>query len=309
MRPVPKRGDPLIVASIFQPHNLPLLGLLGVALLLGTIHGVTPDEHTWPITFSYAVGSYSTRGGLRAGLFFSLGFTVQRSIFSELSYFALTKWMSTPKVEAIVYLAVGTLMAVSGSVMRTRGTTLHLLPFVDRFLPRLDARQQPPRSLAALHGLIAGMGTGAFATILYTTISPAMPSAVLGWVPGALFGAGTLVAQVAIGAAFGRAMESRGISDDGRSFVGRTIASLTLGIGGLVFIASAIFSLMYPHLAAFSISTGINVPNLDAINLSILLVILVVPIVGAASTVYAIRKLKSNDSPGAVPGLKLRHGA
>src|SRR3989442_7591937 len=30
-----------------------LLGSLG----LGMLHGVIPDEHTWPITFSYSVGS------------------------------------------------------------------------------------------------------------------------------------------------------------------------------------------------------------------------------------------------------------
>ncbi len=298
----------MIFASILQPHNLPLLGLLGVALLLGTIHGVTPDEHTWPITFSYAVGSYSTRGGLRAGLFFSLGFTLQRAIFSELSYFALTRWMSSPKVEAVVYIAVGTLMAISGLVMRTRGTTIHLLPFVDRILPPLDARRQPPIGLATLHGLIAGMGTGAFATILYTTISPAMPSAALGWLPGALFGSGTMVAQIAIGAMFGRSMERRGLSLDSRSFVGRTIASITLGIGGLVFITSAIFTLLFPHLAAFSISTGINVPNLDAINLSLLMVIVIVPIVGGASTVYAMRKVKSQEALGGISQLNLHHG-
>jgi len=34
------------------------------------VHGITPDEHTWPITFNYAIGSYSIRGGLKAGLCF-----------------------------------------------------------------------------------------------------------------------------------------------------------------------------------------------------------------------------------------------
>ena len=41
------------------------------AFLLGLVHGITPDEHTWPITFSYAIGSYSTWRGIarRADLF------------------------------------------------------------------------------------------------------------------------------------------------------------------------------------------------------------------------------------------------
>jgi len=42
------------------------------------VHGITPDEHTWPITFSYAVGSYSTRRGLGAGVTFSLAFAAHR---------------------------------------------------------------------------------------------------------------------------------------------------------------------------------------------------------------------------------------
>ncbi len=37
--------------------------------LMGMVHGITPDEHTWAITFSYSIGSYSTRGGMRAGFF------------------------------------------------------------------------------------------------------------------------------------------------------------------------------------------------------------------------------------------------
>jgi len=57
------------------------------AYLLGIIHGITPDEHTWPITFSYSVGSYSAKKGFLVGLSFSLAFTLQRAIASELAYF------------------------------------------------------------------------------------------------------------------------------------------------------------------------------------------------------------------------------
>ncbi|MDA8398182.1 MAG: hypothetical protein M0Z29_10120 [Actinomycetota bacterium] len=268
------------------------LPLLAIALLLGMIHGITPDEHTWPITFSYAVGSYSTRGGMRAGLFFSLGFTIQRAVFSTLAFFALTTWMESSHVEGIVYVVVGTLMAISGYIMRTRGTTIHLMPFVDKLLPPLDARKQPPRTLAMLHGLIAGMGTGAFATILYTTISPAMPNVALAWLPGALFGTGTLIAQVLIGAAFGRAMQRRGLGDAARGFVGRTIASITLGIGGAIFVTSGLLTLVLPGLANFTIPTGIPIPNLSTINLGLLMVITTVPLVGGFSAVYAVRKVR-----------------
>ena len=55
--------------------------ILAVGFILGLLHGATPDEHTWPITFSYSVGSYSSRGGFRAGLTFSGVFTLQLIIF------------------------------------------------------------------------------------------------------------------------------------------------------------------------------------------------------------------------------------
>ena len=43
--------DPLAVHA-----GAGLAGLLLSAFLLGVLHGVTPDEHTWPITLSYAIG-------------------------------------------------------------------------------------------------------------------------------------------------------------------------------------------------------------------------------------------------------------
>ena len=33
------------------------------SFLFGLLHGILPDEHTWPITFSYAIGGASGRRG------------------------------------------------------------------------------------------------------------------------------------------------------------------------------------------------------------------------------------------------------
>jgi len=56
--------------NLWNPSKaeLDLISALIISYLLGIVHGVTPDEHTWPITFSYAVGTYSTKGGAKAGL-------------------------------------------------------------------------------------------------------------------------------------------------------------------------------------------------------------------------------------------------
>jgi len=66
-----------------------------------------------------------------------------------------------------------------------------------------DSTKPVPVRLAFIHGFIAGFGFGAFALIIYTVLAPAMPSPRLGWLPGALFGLGTMIAQVAFGATFG----------------------------------------------------------------------------------------------------------
>jgi hypothetical protein len=57
--------------DLWDPTHVTIPVDLLTAFMLGIVHGITPDEHTWPITFSYAVGGYSTWRGLRAGLIFS----------------------------------------------------------------------------------------------------------------------------------------------------------------------------------------------------------------------------------------------
>jgi hypothetical protein len=45
------------------PSGLSVATIVGLGFVLGLLHGATPDEHTWPITFSYAVGSFTTSEG------------------------------------------------------------------------------------------------------------------------------------------------------------------------------------------------------------------------------------------------------
>jgi hypothetical protein len=99
------------------------------SFLFGLLHGILPDEHTWPITFSYAIGGASGREGLRAGLFFSAAFTLQRTLLSEVAYLALAPFLLSPTINGIVYVVVGLAMSVAGAtvVRRNRVPHLHLL--------------------------------------------------------------------------------------------------------------------------------------------------------------------------------------
>src|SRR5437899_12790038 len=62
-----------------------LLGSLG----LGMLHGVIPDEHTWPITFSYSVGSATVSGGMLLGTFFFSDVSLKRALMTEYCYLPL----------------------------------------------------------------------------------------------------------------------------------------------------------------------------------------------------------------------------
>ena len=62
-----------------------LEAMLGYCFLLGLLHGIVPDEHTWPITFSYAIGSGSSAEGMRTGIYFAAAFTLQRTLLSDIA--------------------------------------------------------------------------------------------------------------------------------------------------------------------------------------------------------------------------------
>ncbi len=271
------------------------------ALLLGMIHGITPDEHTWPITFSYAIGSYSTRKGLKSGLTFSLSFTLQRAIASELAYLGLSRLYTFGSLNNLVYVIVGVLMAVAGVMIVKRREIFHFeLPFFKTHHTEDNPAEawlsDPKPWMPAVHGFVAGWGFGAFAIIIYTVLAPATHSAVWGWVPGALFGLGTMIMQALAGGLFGYIAVRRGLSQAAVRRVALKTAGNTLTWGGLAFVLAGILSQLFPGAANFALNTGLRVHNLDQLGLAFVLVIVSVVGVGAttlvAQTRSELRKLR-----------------
>ncbi len=279
------------------------VAILLTALVLGLVHGITPDEHTWPITFSYAIGSYSTRAGLRAGLLFSLAFTVQRAIGSELAWLGLSPWLGNARFDKILFLLIGVLMAVGGWMMHRRGSSPHL----DWFSNKLPARRTNSENtstmlgwMPAIHGFVAGWGFGAFALILYTTLAPNMPSAWWGWVPGAMFGLGTTVVQALAGAGFGWLMASRKLTPEILHKVALTTASRTLLWGGLAYILLGLLGLAAPHIESLRLGTGMRIPGLAHIGVPVLFAAFTVLIVGIGTLYRQLRLYPSqpqSDEP------------
>ena len=265
--------------NLWNPASgLPVGMALLTAFVLGMVHGATPDEHTWPITFSYAVGGYSSRRGLQAGLTFSLAFTVQRAIASELAYFALYRWFAIDAVNHAIFVIVGLVMWLAGRYL-AHGRLLHVGSH-----GAVDLRDPRPW-MPAVHGFIAGWGVGAFAMILYTVLAPAMPGPAWAWLPGALFGLGTTAMQALVGWAIGGFMARQRFSQETIRRIALTTAARTLGWGGLAFVLFGLTGLLFPNVENWSVDTGLHIHNLAHLDLDFVLLMVVVVGIGLGTLV------------------------
>lgn len=299
--------------NLWNPSDTGFMIVMLTSYLLGIVHGITPDEHTWPITFSYAVGSYSTRKGMKAGMTFSSGFTLQRAIMSEIAYLALAGIFMAASVDGISYMAVGIGMAFAGIYISRKGHVAHLHGIEKRLYrvfgihkhkeekeekelthmanPVMDEGGNPiPLKLAFVHGLIAGFGFGAFALIIYTVLAPSMPSPYLGFLPGLLFGLGTMTMQIILGAGFGTWLtKSKNLTAKGLQVVSSGITKYVLTYGGIAFFVAGAMVLLFPGIDRISIVTGIKIHNLDSLGLGFFMVVIVVVFLGIYGYIRSMR--------------------
>ncbi len=284
------------LSNILNPQkNLTITVMLLISLILGFLHGATPDEHTWPITFSYAIGSYGTKGGMKAGFSFSLGFTIQRAFLTTLGYLGLAAFYLKYNLDGPVYVIVGIVMAAVGMYMLNKKIDLHI-PFDALFksehhthkAERMPMHDVKPK-VAIVHGLIAGFGFGAYATIITFIIAPQMPSLLFAPLPGVLFGIGTMIMQIITGALFANLARIKKLSEKQIKYIGRKTAGRTLWYGGIAFAVIGAFVIAFPSISSFAISTGNPIPNLDTIDIATILVLFVVGVIGIGSMVLVIR--------------------
>jgi sulfite exporter TauE/SafE len=223
------------------------------SFLFGLLHGVLPDEHTWPITFSYAIGGASGLEGIKAGLYFSAAFTLQRTLLSEAAYLALAPYLLQPGINEIVYIVVGVVMIAAGVLVLRRNLYphFHLLGHHHeeaqeieltgkvmglRHAETTEQARTPPVQWTLIHGFIAGFGFGGFSLFVNTVAAPAMSSAWLGFLPGLVYGLGTMIMLVLIGYLFGASMRwSHMLSEQEIKRIGTQTGGRTLFFGGLLF--------------------------------------------------------------------------
>lgn len=304
--------------NLYNPQNVGLISALVISYLLGLVHGITPDEHTWPITFSYAIGSYSVKGGAKAGLVFSSGFTIQRAIMSEIAYLALAGIFMTSVAFGITYVAVGAAMFGAGVYIKNKkiyphwhwleeklsyvtgihkpGDKIQKKEMEHKLNPVMESGENlkpVPSKLAFAHGLIAGFGFGAFALILYTVIAPVMPNIWFGWIPGFLFGIGTMTMQVIFGSIFGAWLTKvKKLTIKGMQYLARYISSNVLYYGGLTFAVAGALILKFPQVLSYGVITPIKVHNLHDLGVGFFIVIFVVVVIGIVSYIEGMKKVE-----------------
>ncbi|NAZ28638.1 MAG: hypothetical protein GU355_04985 [Caldivirga sp.] len=286
----------LLQLLLNPPAGLGLSEILFISFLLGVMHGATPDEHTWPITFSYAIGKYSTRGGMAAGFLFSLGFTVQRALLTTIGYLGLAYFYQRYNLDGPVYMVVGIVMAIAGSYI-LKGRYLHLPidvllggkahhTIAASRLPLHEVHDRDvPLKMTIVHGLIAGFGFGAYASIITFILAPQVPGLVYAPLPGVMFGLGTMVMQIVFGAVFGSILRAKRLNEDEVKIIGRRAAGRVLYYGGWIFTLAGLLIIFLPSIDSWAISTGIPIPNLDAVDVGFLLVVVVVGALGVYSIV------------------------
>ncbi|MEM3852162.1 MAG: hypothetical protein QXP70_04100 [Methanomassiliicoccales archaeon] len=284
------------------PANLSLEVVILIAFILGLLHGATPDEHTWPITFSYAIGQYSTKKGMKAGLVFSGGFTLQRALLTTLGFLGLAAIYMKYNLDGPVYIAVGIGMFVAGSYI-LKGRYLHIPLDVllrGRQHHSAEAKRAPlheteakevPIKLAFMHGLIAGWGFGIYAAIVTFILAPEMRSIWLAPLPGLFFGLGTMVMQIVFGAVFANLAKLKKIPERLVEKLGRTVAGKTLYYGGIAFAIIGSLIVAFPFIDNLAVSTGNPIPNLSSIDVATVLVLLVVGVIGMGSLIYGFREM------------------
>ena len=207
-------------------------------------------------------------------------------------------------LEQALYVPIGLLMAAGGALMLRQRRVLHLHFAGSCHENQLAGPADTDTAgwarmtgwMPAVHGFVAGWGLGAFALILYTTLAPVMPSAAWGWLPGALFGFGTLIVQTLAGAMFGRLAASRRLSPQAIRDVALLTAARTLLWGGLAYVLSGVLATLFPQLAQWRLATGLHVHGLNAIDLPLLLAVVCVAGVGLGTFAIEVRRHRERET-------------
>lgn len=197
---------------------------------------------------------------MKAGLYFSAAYTFQRALVSEFAYLALAPFLLEPTVNGIVYIIVGTAMSAAGAIVLRRNRYPHFhslghhheeakeIETTSQMLTRHHAAKAepiaaPPAHWTIVHGFIAGFG--GFSIFVNTVAAPVLRSPWFGFLPGLVFGLGTMIMLVIVGGIFGASLRwMHALTEQEIRRIGSQTGGRTLFFGGILFWVVGIATLM-----------------------------------------------------------------
>ncbi|MGC8607668.1 MAG: hypothetical protein ACP5L5_08940 [Vulcanisaeta sp.] len=198
-------------------------------LIVGVIHGLKPDEHTWPITVSYGLMQRSIKGVAAAVSVFAGALTLVWTLMSALVG-ELMGLLNISVLDPYVDIIVGlTMMGVAAYLVFGKHEDHHGVRTADY-------------KLIWIHGLAAAFGGDFFIVLILTIAIVPMITAELSFMVGFMFGFGSWLAQsIIVLAIYKGIVKSVGdwsvVADAGR---------IALGMLGLFMIGLGIYSFFTP---------------------------------------------------------------
>lgn len=155
-------------------------------LIIGVVHGLKPDEHTWPITISYAMMQRDVGGAVLSTMTFAGALTLVWTALSA-AVGLLPSSMFQGAYDWLVDVVVGvTMISIAGLYLHKERAEEGKAPAA------------PDYKAIWIHGLAAAFGGDFFAVLLLAlsvkALSPSFPLALVGF----LFGAGSFVGQIGV---------------------------------------------------------------------------------------------------------------
>ncbi|SAI86745.1 uncharacterised protein [Saccharolobus solfataricus] len=149
--------------DILEPIAHKILSVMGVywplaIFIVGIVHGLKPDEHTWPITVSYGLMQKNLRGAFISTSVFAGALTI---VWSSLSALVgqLFSFFQRYSLDPVIDIIVGLTMISVASV------------FILRHKSEVKSKEEnPDYRLIWIHGLAAAFG-GDFIVVLLLTMA------------------------------------------------------------------------------------------------------------------------------------------
>ena len=175
-----------LASSVLSQFEISLVFL--ALFIIGFIHGIKPDEHTWPITIPYALVQKDLKRAVLASFVFTGALTLIWTILSFMVSQILSLLTNPEMLTPYATVAAGTTMIAVASLFIIKTKKNGNKIGTDHSVP--DYRY------IWIHGLAASFGGDFFVVLVLSSVllGSVIPVS-LGFLIGFLFGIGSMIAQ------------------------------------------------------------------------------------------------------------------